>query len=447
MRTRCRWAGIAIPVAFNVAACGESAFRCESDDACVVEGVAGSCESNGVCAFPDEDCASGRRYGQQAPAELAGVCVDDPGGSTSSSGSGSGESSGGGSTGSGEPIQSSSSTSSSSGGESSSSTGEPGPTPNVVFVSSASVTPSATVVSEADMLCNQLASDAGLPGTYVAWLSSAEFDAIDRLEGARGWVRPDGMPFADRAADIVEGRVYFPPVLDELGTEVRGRNALTGTVGTGAGADDCEDWTDFETGTTQIGSPGATFPGWTGDRSLACDDGQALAVYCFGIDVSVPVEHEPASGRIAFASNMLVDATVGLDGLDAVCTTEAAGAGLEGSFKAFVAADDASALSRFDTAGEPWVNMYGVPIASTAIALTVQAHLDAPFNITATGEPVGGYYWTGSTLATQAPNGTCGNWTGRSTSARRFETDHTTDWFAGVTTSCTSTSRVVCFQE
>ena len=91
--------------------------------------------------------------------------------------------------------------------------------------------------------------------------------------------------------------------------------------------------------------------------------------------------------------------------------------------------------------------MHGVPIASTAIALTVQAHLDAPFNVTATGEPVGGYYWTGSTLATLPPNGDCANWTGTSGSARRFDTDHATDWFAGVGTSCGNTSRVACFQE
>jgi hypothetical protein len=53
-----------------------------------------------------------------------------------------------------------------------------------------------------DALCNAEAADAGLPGTYVAYLSTSAVDAIDRIGGSRGWVRPDGRPFVDRPEDL-----------------------------------------------------------------------------------------------------------------------------------------------------------------------------------------------------------------------------------------------------
>ena len=40
------------------------------------EGNAGWCEADGYCSFEDGDCPSGRRYGELAPADVAGTCVD-----------------------------------------------------------------------------------------------------------------------------------------------------------------------------------------------------------------------------------------------------------------------------------------------------------------------------------------------------------------------------------
>jgi hypothetical protein len=52
------------------------AFRCEAPTDCVdVDGLAGTCEPDGACSFPDEACPSGRRYGEHGEAELAGGCV------------------------------------------------------------------------------------------------------------------------------------------------------------------------------------------------------------------------------------------------------------------------------------------------------------------------------------------------------------------------------------
>ena len=53
-------------------------FACHDDDAaCENAGVHGSCEPTGFCAFPDDTCASGRRYGALAGDHLAGTCTDD----------------------------------------------------------------------------------------------------------------------------------------------------------------------------------------------------------------------------------------------------------------------------------------------------------------------------------------------------------------------------------
>jgi hypothetical protein len=50
-------------------------FRCQGSNQCVREGVAGTCESDGWCSFPDAACGSGRRYGEFAGDGLGGACV------------------------------------------------------------------------------------------------------------------------------------------------------------------------------------------------------------------------------------------------------------------------------------------------------------------------------------------------------------------------------------
>ena len=67
---------------------------------------------------------------------------------------------------------------------------------------------------ETDAECNDLARDAGLDGTFVSWLVTPTEDGGDpaRWMSARGWVRPDGRPFADRFEELVQ----VAP--DDLGT-------------------------------------------------------------------------------------------------------------------------------------------------------------------------------------------------------------------------------------
>jgi hypothetical protein len=56
--------------------CGPSVFACSDDEDCRDRSVAGRCEADSRCSFPDEACASGRRYGAHAGTR-SNTCVDD----------------------------------------------------------------------------------------------------------------------------------------------------------------------------------------------------------------------------------------------------------------------------------------------------------------------------------------------------------------------------------
>lgn len=69
---------------------------------------------------------------------------------------------------------------------------------NYVFVTSATFAASAFAPDAVDRECNALAGAAGLPGHYVAWVSTSTQNARDRLGAARGWFAPMGYPSPTR---------------------------------------------------------------------------------------------------------------------------------------------------------------------------------------------------------------------------------------------------------
>ena len=72
--------GVLVAAGLLLGCRSEDNFECQDDGQCMLEGVAGYCESVGFCSFPDPTCASNRRYGQLA-GDLAETCVP-AGGST-----------------------------------------------------------------------------------------------------------------------------------------------------------------------------------------------------------------------------------------------------------------------------------------------------------------------------------------------------------------------------
>lgn len=73
MRVR-GWVGLVGVAGLMLGCRSEGNFECSADSQCMLEGVAGYCETTGFCSFPDPTCASTRRYGQLA-GDLAKTCV------------------------------------------------------------------------------------------------------------------------------------------------------------------------------------------------------------------------------------------------------------------------------------------------------------------------------------------------------------------------------------
>lgn len=238
----------------------------------------------------------------------------------------------------------------------------------------------------ADAICNQAAADAGLPGTqWVAWLSTTTTNAVDRMGDARGFVRLDGLPVADTLADILEGRMLTPIATDTSGAATW-RQLWTSTRPDGTYGSDrrsmvgnCDDWTS-EVGTAVQGSSVGTGTEWTDWTELECSF--ATGFYCFEVDHTDPLVVEPATGRRAFVSNTLFSSGPGIADADSICSSE--GAVLGGSFKALIGTSTASAVSRFDLTGEPWVRVDGIPWVRDPMDLVGDAALTA-LNVTADG--------------------------------------------------------------
>lgn len=295
----------------------------------------------------------------------------------------------------------------------------PGENVNVVFVTSSGFTPGELGgLAGADAECNRLAEDAGLGGTYVAWLSDSTTDARDRLGSARGWVRPDGRPFVDTQSDLVSGATFYPPRIDEQGRDVGGgARVVTGTGSSGTGLSGyCDDWTSTTSGGCSggyaDGGPMAWSYRWGGTG--ACDD-TGLRLYCFGTDHAREVSPPPPSGPIAFLSATKLSPGSGLGAADSLCQSEADDAGLTGEFVALVATDDASAASRLSTVGPGWWRPDGVRIAESASALLSGATPLAPIDRSASGERVvGGLVWTGASAINEVEldaASSCRGWT------------------------------------
>jgi len=264
-----------------------------------------------------------------------------------------------------------------------------GPPVNIVFVSSETIAPGLLGgFSGAQAICNNAALDAGITGTFVPWLSTTFQGASDRLLAtkAQGWIRRDKRPFANTVADIVAGRIYYPPLLDENGAKILSGKVATGTQADGTVASDltCEDWTS-EAETLWTGDAFTSTEGWTDDDEDECD--APMHIYCFGTGRIATVTPVAPSGRIAFiSSGTFTPGGAGRDTADYLCQQEASDAPIPaGNYKALLCTGGESAKARFttDPNDPPWYRPDGVLIAPTAAAFFANADVLASINVTA----------------------------------------------------------------
>ena len=270
---------------------------------------------------------------------------------------------------------------------------------NIAFITSTTVTADFGGVAGGDTICQTHAQNAGLPGTYRAWLASSAGSAQSRLGSARGWRRADGLPLADTAASLVgDPRLFYLLVVNERGQ----RTFFATRVWTGANPDGsasantCGDWTT-QIGNGQVGNGNLASAGWTSDRPVECALAEPL--YCFGIDHANPVTApaRPNPSRVVFTSRPFTLTSAGITAADAFCASEAAAAALPGTYRALLSPIDDAANTRFEpTAGGPWARLDGVVPSATPLASTTQS-LRAALNVTSDGTYLtGGSVWTGS---------------------------------------------------
>lgn len=163
-----------------------------------------------------------------------------------------------------------------------------------VFVSSALYPSDLGGPFGGDNLCQGLATDAGLPGLYQAWLSIDILAAPDHItELPLPYIRPDGVLVADSFAALVEGmpaKLKASISVTETGEALKldrqtclsGPPVWTGTDETGLAvpAGNCNGWETPEAiDPATAGKATATDGSWTRGCTLKCADMAHL--YCF----------------------------------------------------------------------------------------------------------------------------------------------------------------------
>jgi hypothetical protein len=236
----------------------------------------------------------------------------------------------------------------------------------------------------------------------------------DRLGDARGWIRVDEKPFVDTAEELVALQMVRPLIINELGEFSTGGPVWTGTTTEARFAGTaCDDWTSEDPSSTRLGASDGMASMFTIFFSASC--GGEFPLYCFGIDKFIPVSLAPVTGRTAFVSETAWTPGDGIASADQLCMTEAQQAGLTGSFKALLADVGASAQSRFDTSGLPWVRVDGVAVAPTAEGLFSSEYIESAMSLSADGQSDYGNFgvWTGAVDPSTAGTAdtTCNGWT------------------------------------
>jgi hypothetical protein len=90
----------------------------------------------------------------------------------------------------------------------------------LVFISSQNYSGDLGGIAGADAKCQKLAEDAGLTGTFLAWLSDASTTPLTRFHHSEiPYVLVDGTKVADNWADLVDGTLDEPIYLTETGGE------------------------------------------------------------------------------------------------------------------------------------------------------------------------------------------------------------------------------------
>lgn len=310
-------------------------------------------------------------------------------------------------------------------------------------------------IATANAFCAAHAADAGLPGTYLAFIGSTPTSynptGAANIGRARGWLRVDGKPAFDQLRNNAISNPLYPLVLTERGDPIPTGPAqprvLTGMTTSGVSIHHCSNYTSMGPADLTVGAPSMGGQLWADlGWAHACFGTYRLA--CFGVDRQVPVRIDRAEPtRLVFVSSAW-EVDGGVAEADALCDAEAAAVHqASGTFNAFLfrppAADPRTRLNGLSSV--PWARPDGVivvPDVSTFLADAID--IAAPL----TNQP-GAYFWVGSS------QNHCSSWTSASGAGNAVQRgrafDSSANWDAtdvndGFMWCNDTTTRLACFQ-
>ncbi len=156
---------------------------------------------------------------------------------------------------------------------------------STVFVTSQTFKGNMGGAAGADALCQQAADDAGLGGTFVAWISDDSRDAPDVLPQHSAWFRTDGALVAiNRNVLTNPSRDLAAPInVDEYGVKIVGWGIVwTGTSDDGKGTSrNCDNWTAVGYTRGGSGEANSTTGSWTSGTGVSSGCGGPSSLYCF----------------------------------------------------------------------------------------------------------------------------------------------------------------------
>lgn len=331
---------------------------------------------------------------------------------------------------------------------------------------------SASGLEAGDAICQYLAEEADLDGTYRAWLSDDSTDAYCHIHGLTGkkadscegtlptpygpWVRMDDFPFGE-TIDLITSinQIYAPVKFDENETALSaGDTYFTATGSTGVldgSYTTCSNWTDGTSDAVYAsgGHPMMTALFWTNYAVIQCSASRRLL--CMQVGEGPTLPSHSSTGKIVFITsaahngNFSGDLTVA----DAFCQDLAGDASLPGTYKAWLSSSTTDAIDRITEGAR--VRVDGVKIADSKADLT-DAELFSSINVTETGTYLGNYrVWTGTLANGTKYDNLCNDWTSSDSGVygRVGIAPATNGWWTNNSSSysCSVSLRLYCFQD
>jgi hypothetical protein len=160
----------------------------------------------------------------------------------------------------------------------------------LVFVSSQLTTGALGGLEGADSFCTELAAQAGIDGSYMAWLSTSQVGPASRMTHFMGpYLLPTGQLIANDWTDLTDGVLAHPIDSDEfgelppasgicLGQEVWSNSNPNGTPQTQL---DCQGWTSqVVSSTSNAGQWSETMFPWSASGCVGVTCAASLPLYC-----------------------------------------------------------------------------------------------------------------------------------------------------------------------